>query len=94
MTTKVSTVGKANPVLEVDTGQVTEGMRILFFADASSVHTRRWVAAVAERGAAATRQLAKRQITWLRSMPWRHAIACDITSADEALEQTLALIQP
>ena len=51
-------------------------------------------AAVAERGAAATRQLAKRQITWLRSMPWRHAIACDIASADEALEQTLALIQP
>ena len=51
-------------------------------------------AAVAERGAAATRQLAKRQITWLRSMPWRHAIACDITSADKALEQTLALIQP
>lgn len=53
MTTKVSTVGKANPVLGVDTGQVTEGMRILFFADASSVHTRRWVAAVAERGARA-----------------------------------------
>jgi glycosyltransferase involved in cell wall biosynthesis len=53
MTTKVSTVGKANPVLEVDTGQVTEGMRILFFADASSVHTRRWVAAMAERGARA-----------------------------------------
>jgi hypothetical protein len=24
---------------------------MLFFADASSVHTRRWVAAVAERGA-------------------------------------------
>lgn len=51
-------------------------------------------AAVAERGAAATRQLAKRQITWLRSMPWRHAIACDITSANEAFDQTLALIQP
>ena len=34
-------------------------------------------AAVAERGAAATRQLAKRQITWLRSMPWRRAVACD-----------------
>lgn len=30
-----------------------------------------------ERGIAATRQLAKRQITWLRSMPQRHAIACD-----------------
>ncbi len=34
-------------------------------------------AAVAERGAAATRQLAKRQITWLRSMPWRIALPCD-----------------
>lgn len=27
-----------------------DGVRILFFADAASVHTRRWVAAVAERG--------------------------------------------
>ena len=30
-----------------------------------------------ERGVAATRQLAKRQITWLRSMPKRRVIACD-----------------
>lgn len=30
-----------------------------------------------DRGIAATRQLAKRQVTWLRSMPRRHAIACD-----------------
>jgi glycosyltransferase involved in cell wall biosynthesis len=30
-----------------------EGVRILFFADASSVHTRRWVAAMVERGAQA-----------------------------------------
>ncbi|MFT7773691.1 tRNA (adenosine(37)-N6)-dimethylallyltransferase MiaA [Roseateles sp.] len=30
-----------------------------------------------ERGIAATRQLAKRQITWLRSMPRRRVIACD-----------------
>ncbi len=29
---------------------MTTPVRILFFADASSVHTRRWVAAVAERG--------------------------------------------
>ncbi|RZL11103.1 MAG: tRNA (adenosine(37)-N6)-dimethylallyltransferase MiaA [Rubrivivax sp.] len=42
--------------------------------------------AVAEKGAAATRQLAKRQITWLRSMPWRHAVACDQpVSTDEVL---------
>jgi tRNA dimethylallyltransferase len=30
-----------------------------------------------ERGIAATRQLAKRQVTWLRSMPKRRVIACD-----------------
>ena len=30
-----------------------------------------------ERGIAATRQLAKRQITWLRGMPWRSVVACD-----------------
>jgi len=30
-----------------------------------------------EQGIAATRQLAKRQITWLRSMPQRRVLACD-----------------
>ena len=30
-----------------------------------------------DTGIAATRQLAKRQLTWLRSMPERHVIACD-----------------
>ena len=34
-----------------------------------------------ERGIAATRQLAKRQITWLRGMPQRHTIACDRPTA-------------
>ena len=34
-----------------------------------------------ERGLAATRQLAKRQITWLRSMPQRQTIACDAPDA-------------
>jgi tRNA dimethylallyltransferase len=42
-------------------------------------------AEVAERGAAATRQLAKRQITWLRSMPWRTALPCDTLSAADML---------
>jgi tRNA dimethylallyltransferase len=32
-----------------------------------------------EHGIAATRQLAKRQLTWLRSMPARQTIACDQT---------------
>jgi tRNA dimethylallyltransferase len=34
-----------------------------------------------ERGMAATRQLAKRQITWLRSMPQRQVVACDAADA-------------
>ena len=44
------------------------------------------LAALREQGIAATRQLAKRQITWLRSMPERQAIACD---APDALAQVL-----
>jgi tRNA dimethylallyltransferase len=43
-----------------------------------------------DKGIAATRQLAKRQITWLRNMPHRHAVAAD---ADNALPQVLALAQ-
>jgi tRNA dimethylallyltransferase len=41
-----------------------------------------------DRGIFATRQLAKRQITWLRSMPQRRAVACD---APDALQQVLAI---
>jgi tRNA dimethylallyltransferase len=39
-----------------------------------------------DKGVFATRQLAKRQITWLRSMPQRQIVACD---ADDALSQVL-----
>ena len=39
-----------------------------------------------EQSVAATRQLAKRQLTWLRSMPQRHVVACD---APDALDQVL-----
>ena len=35
------------------------------------------MAELRDRGVFATRQLAKRQITWLRSMPQRHVLACD-----------------
>ncbi|WP_066257257.1 tRNA (adenosine(37)-N6)-dimethylallyltransferase MiaA [Hydrogenophaga flava] len=42
-----------------------------------------------DRGIFATRQLAKRQITWLRSMPQRRVIACD---APDALAQLLAAV--
>ena len=41
-----------------------------------------------ETGTAATRQLAKRQLTWLRSMPQRHVIACDDADAIDRVVQT------
>ena len=45
------------------------------------------LAPLRERGIAATRQLAKRQLTWLRSMPQRLSIACDAPgSVDVALD--------
>jgi tRNA dimethylallyltransferase len=43
-----------------------------------------------DRGIFATRQLAKRQLTWLRSMPERQIIACD---APDALARVLQLVQ-
>ena len=46
------------------------------------------MSALRDRGIFATRQLAKRQLTWLRSMPQRHSVACD---APDALAQVLAL---
>ncbi|ABM36471.1 tRNA (adenosine(37)-N6)-dimethylallyltransferase MiaA [Polaromonas naphthalenivorans] len=43
-----------------------------------------------DKGVFATRQLAKRQITWLRSMPQRRVVACDDPTA---LEQVLDLVK-
>lgn len=43
-----------------------------------------------ERGIFATRQLAKRQLTWLRSMPQRQVVACDQPGA---MQQALDLIE-
>jgi tRNA dimethylallyltransferase len=46
-----------------------------------------WPAAeLLERGSAATRQLAKRQLTWLRSMPRREVLVCD---APDLIERVL-----
>jgi tRNA dimethylallyltransferase len=39
------------------------------------------LAALAPSATAATRQLAKRQLTWLRAMPWRQVVACDDADA-------------
>ena len=46
------------------------------------------LAQVVEQGIAATRQLAKRQITWLRSMPQRHVVRCDLGGPSEAMGST------
>jgi tRNA dimethylallyltransferase len=43
-----------------------------------------------DKGIFATRQLAKRQITWLRSMPQRHIVTCD---APDALAQVLQQVR-
>lgn len=47
----------------------------------------RVLAEVTERGIAATRQLAKRQVTWLRGMPSRHVLACDDGRDAQALAE-------
>ncbi len=44
---------------------------------------------VRERGIAATRQLAKRQLTWLRGMPQRQRVACD---GQDAIERSLRIV--
>jgi len=46
------------------------------------------LATLAASASAATRQLAKRQLTWLRSMPWRQVVACDAT---DAIDQVVGL---
>ncbi len=48
------------------------------------------MAELRDKGIFATRQLAKRQITWLRSMPQRRVVACDDPTA---LEQVLDIVQ-
>jgi tRNA dimethylallyltransferase len=52
------------------------------------------LAILRERGVAATRQLAKRQLTWLRSMPDRQVVACDAPGAASRVEQAVkALVE-
>ncbi len=48
------------------------------------------LAELRERGIFATRQLAKRQLTWLRSLPARRVVAAD---APDALAQVMAVVE-
>jgi tRNA dimethylallyltransferase len=64
-------------------------MRCVGYRQAWEALDGRWpMAELRERGIAATRQLAKRQITWLRSTPQRKVVACD---SSDALDRVLAL---
>ena len=51
------------------------------------------MAELRERGIAATRQLAKRQMTWLRSMPMRRVFAADAEDAADRLAQAAMEIE-
>ncbi len=50
------------------------------------------LASMRERGVAATRQLAKRQITWLRSMPQRHVVAAEAADATAQVVERLMAV--
>ena len=63
-------------------------MRCVGYRQAWDALERNDFSAWQQSGIAATRQLAKRQLTWLRSMPWRQVVACD---AVDAQEQVVAL---
>ena len=53
------------------------------------------LASLRERGIAATRQLAKRQVTWLRGMGYRHAVEADAVDVEARLVAcTTALLGP
>ena len=63
-------------------------------ADTAREIDRTSLAALRERGIAATRQLAKRQMTWLRSMPDRHIVACDAPGAAARIVRLTETIAP
>jgi tRNA dimethylallyltransferase len=49
--------------------------------------------ALRDRAVAATRQLAKRQLTWLRSMPERQVIACDAPDVCTRLQHFVSALR-
>ena len=59
--------------------------------DARGLQSAFLVAGLRDKGIFATRQLAKRQLTWLRGMPRRHVITCD---APDALARLLEQVRP
>ncbi len=66
-----------------------QAWELLDHAEATGASTESILPQLHELGVAATRQLAKRQLTWLRGMDERIVIPCD---APDALAQTLAAV--
>jgi tRNA dimethylallyltransferase len=67
-----------------------QAWELLDHAEATGASTQSILPQLHELGVAATRQLAKRQLTWLRGMEERIVIPCD---APDAMAQTLAAVQ-
>jgi tRNA dimethylallyltransferase len=67
-----------------------QAWQIMDQAKESGVSLTRYLPSLAELGIAATRQLAKRQITWLRSMPEREIMTCD---TPQSAERTLLRVK-
>ena len=63
-------------------------MRAVGYRQAWSALDEGNLSTLATRASTATRQLAKRQLTWLRSMPWRQVVACDDV---DAVDRVVAL---
>ena len=67
-------------------------MRCVGYRQAWEALDGRWpMAELRDKGIYATRQLAKRQITWLRGMPQRQLVACD---SPDAVDRLLARARP
>lgn len=67
-----------------------QAWELLDFAETTGSSPERILPQLHELGVAATRQLAKRQLTWLRGMEERFVIPCD---AADALAQTLTAVK-
>ena len=71
-----------------------QAWELLDFAEQEGLSLQSILPRLRETGLAATRQLAKRQLTWLRSMPQRIALPCDApnaqTQAVTVLQQLIA----
>ncbi|NCZ99223.1 MAG: tRNA (adenosine(37)-N6)-dimethylallyltransferase MiaA [Betaproteobacteria bacterium] len=83
--------GTANQALHSDAAKASrdDAGSTTLRDDAGSTTLRPTADALEARGIAATRQFAKRQLTWLRAMPERQVFACDEANEKESARQAL-----